>query len=376
MTSLLDDVDPVSTTTLDMRRLQRQARRVKRRRNTAIAVAVGLMVFAVGGSVAWSFAQGFRSDPNVIADYEGPGSGTIVVVIEPGDSGSTIADTLLESGVIASKEAFLLAWNDNPEASRVTPGHYFVQREMRAEFALAALLDPNNRDELRITIPEGRGLNYYFQRIADLTDYSVEEVRAAAEDTAALGLPPEADGNLEGWLFPSTYTFNPGTHPVDIMAEMVALTVRVLDERGVDPDDRVRILTIASLVEKEAKLDEDRPMIAGVIQNRLDDNTPLEFDSTVKYISPSPGVFTTSEERAIDSPYNTYRYAGLPPGPIAAPGAKSIDAAIDPANHDYKFFVTVNLSTGETMYAERYDDHLKNVAIMQEWVRENGQPNT
>jgi UPF0755 protein len=370
MTELFEET--ITTTSLDLRRLQRNQRRIARRKRTAIATAIGLVVFAVGGSVAWSLAQSFATgESSEIADFTGAGQGAVQVVVNQGDTGEDIAQTLFEAGVVASPQAFIVEARNNPDSSRIVPGHYFMQREMKAEFALLALLDPGNRDLLTLTIPEGNVLKVYYQKIADLTDFSFEEVQAAAEDTEALGLPPEAKGNLEGWLFPARYEFNPGTHPTDILAEMVATTIRILDERGVEPEDRVRILTIASLVEKEAKLDEDRPMIAGVIYNRLEIDQQLEFDSTVKYLSPSEGVFTSADERSIDSPYNTYRNTGLPPGPIAGPGAASIEAAINPEDHNYTFFVTVNLYTGETAYAENFLDHQKNVKILQEWYAEN-----
>ncbi len=370
MTELFEET--ITTTSLDMRRLQRNQRRIARRKRTAIATAIGLVFFAVGGSVAWSMVKSFQAgETSVIADYPGAGQGAVQVVVNPGDSGADIAQTLFEAGVIASPQAFIIEARNNPDSARIVPGYYFMQREMKAEYALLALLDPGNRDLLTFTIPEGNVLSVYYQKIADLTDYTFEEVQAAAADTDALGLPPEANGNLEGWLFPARYEFNPGTHPTDILAEMVATTIRVLDQRGVAPADRHRILTIASLVEKEAKLNEDRPMIAGVIYNRLAIDQQLEFDSTVKYLSPSEGVFTSSDERAIDSPYNTYRNTGLPPGPIAGPGAASIEAAIDPAEHNFTFFVTVNLWTGETAYAENFLDHQKNVKILQAWYAEN-----
>src|SRR5690606_37848348 len=147
--------------------------------------------------------------------------------------------------------------NANQESNSIVPGYYFMQKEMRAEYALLALLDPANRDLRTITIPEGRTLESYYEAVANLTDTPIESVRVAAADTEALGLPPEADGNLEGWLFPARYEFNPGVTPTDVLAQMVAQTIRVLDERGVPADERQRVLTIASLIEREARLDED-----------------------------------------------------------------------------------------------------------------------
>jgi len=370
MTDLFE-AEATTTTSLDLRRLQRQKRRAARRRLTLITAAIALVVFAIGASIAWNFLNSFESTSTEIADYDGPGQGNVQIVVEPNDTGSDIAATLYEAGVIASQQAFIIEANSNPDSASITPGYYFMHKEMKAEFALQALLDPSNRDVRSITIPEGKSLEYYYQAIANLTGTSREEVVEAAENTDALGLPAEAEGNLEGWLFPSTYEFNPGVTPQEVLTKMVSQTIRVLDSYDVPEADRQRVLTVASLVEREAKLDEDRPLIASVIYNRLDIDMKLELDSTVKYLSPTEGVWTSDEERAIDSPYNTYANAGLPPGPIAGPGETSIAAAVNPADTDYLFFVTVNLDTGETKYASEYSDHLANVEELRAWVAEN-----
>jgi UPF0755 protein len=331
-----------------------------------------LVLTALGGSVAYNFlTTTFASSSNDIADYEGLGQGTVQVVIEPGDTGTDMAATLFAAGVVASEQSFINAARANPDSSGIKPGFYFMQREMKAEYALLALLDPSNRDLRKITIPEGKSVDFYFDKIASLTGATLEEVTAAAADTEALGLPAEANGSVEGWLFPSTYQFNPGVTPSDVMREMIETTISTLDDAGVAAKDRERILTVASLIEKEAKLDADRPLIAGVIYNRLDADMMLQLDATVKYIAPSDGPFVSADDKEIDSPYNTYKYTGLPPGPIAGSGAASIDAAVNPASHDFFYYVTVNLDTGETRYAKTYDEHLKNSQILRQWIDAN-----
>jgi len=372
MTDLFE-AETTTTTSLDLRRLQRQKRRATRRKWALVLVSLGLVLVAMGGSIAYNFVQGALETEEVgIADYEGLGQGTIQVEIKPGDTGAMIAKTLYEHDVVASVEAFTKVYSDSADAMNIKPGFYFMQRQMKAEYALALLLDPNNRDLRKINIPEGKTLPFYFQKIADLTGASVDEVKAAAEDTEKLGLPAEAGGNLEGWLFPATYEFNPGVTPTAVLQAMVKKTVDVLDAQGVAPENRQRVLTVASLVEMEAKLAEDRPLIAGVIYNRIEQDWKLELDSTVKYVSPdTEGAFITNDEKAIDSPYNTYKYAGLPPAPISGAGEASIAAAVAPAAHDYMFFVTVNLHTGETAYAATLAEHQKNVQAMRAWIDAN-----
>lgn len=379
MTDLFEtDTDLEATTTsLDLRRLQRHRRRTNRRVWTLVLSAAGLVVLAVGGSIAWNFVSSFQGESTEVADYEGAGQGVVQVVVNSGDTGVDIANTLFEAGVIASAQSFIAEASANTAAAGITPGYYFLQREMKAEYALRALLDPANRNEITLTIPEGKTLDYYYQAIANVTEFSAEDIQEVAEsDPEALGLPEQADGNLEGWLFPATYRFNPDVEPADVISEMIRTTVLALDRNGVAADERQRVLTIASIIEREARLAEDRPLISGVIENRLAIDMRLEMDSTVKYLSPSEGVWTSTEERQIDSPYNTYLYTGLPPGPIAAAGESSIQAANDPASHDYLFFVTVNLDTGETMYAENYDQHVNNVAVLNAWYAENRSDST
>lgn len=373
MTDLFEAEVTTTTTSLDMRRLQRQKRRATRRKWALVMVSVGLVLVALGASTAYNFLHdAFETEETAVLDYEGLGQGTIQIVIEPGDTGADIAKTLYENDVVASEEAFTQVYLDSADATSIKPGFYFMPRQMKAEYALSLLLDPNNRDLRKITIPEGKTLDSYYQKIANLTGVGVDEVEAAAQDTEKLGLPAEAGGNLEGWLFPATYEFNPGVTPTAVLQAMVKKTIDVLDVNGVAPADRQRILTVASLVEKEAKLAEDRPLIAGVIYNRLDQGWELELDSTVKYVSPeTEGAFITNDEKEIEDPYNTYKYAGLPPGPIAGAGESAIQAAVAPAQHSYMFFVTIDLATGTTAYAETFAEHQKNVQKLYAWIEAN-----
>jgi UPF0755 protein len=371
MTDLFEIEAPTTTTSLELRRLQREERRRRRRLRTLAASAVALVIFALGASIAWSFVQALRPPPNEVADYTGVGQGMVQIVINPGEDGRAIADTLLENGVIASTGAFILEWNDNQDAARlIQPGYYLLQREMKAEYALQYLMDPDRRLVTNITIPEGWTEAKILDRVASVTGYSLEEVQTIAANTEALGLPEEAGGNLEGWLFPETYSFNPGVNPTDVLAEMVSTTVSMLEDKGVPRDQWERTLIIASIVEREAKIDSDRPLVASVIENRLKNGMALELCSTVNYFTGRSGIPTASELQTAN-PYNTYINVGLPPGPIASPGEASIDAAITPAQTDYLFFATVNLLTGETRFAATFPEHLQNVELLHQWCREN-----
>ena len=157
---------------------------------------------------------------------------------------------------------------------------------------------------------------------------------------------------------------------------MVALTKKTLEDTGVAEDDWQETLIIASIVEGEVSGDADRGKVARVVLNRLEPGPPsyglLQMDSTVHYAEQQRGkAGTTDEQRASDSPYNTYVQPGLPPGPIGNPGAASIEAAADPAEGDWYFFVTVDPDTGETKFATTLDEHNQNVQEFQAWCAEN-----
>jgi UPF0755 protein len=372
MTDLFEIEAPTTTTSLELRRLQRDMRRRQRRIRALIASAIGLVVFALAASASWNFVQALSPKSEGIADYEGSGQGQVQVIINAGDDGATIAKTLYENGVIASEQAFINETYANPDAAKkIQPGYYVLPKEMKAEFALGALLDNDRRITRDITIPEGYRLTQILDRVASITGYSIEEVEAAAADTEALQLPAEAGGNLEGWLFPSTYRFNPDVHPAEVLATMVETTVSVLENEGVPRDQWERILTEASLIEKEAGSDADRPLVASVIENRLDRGMHLEFCSTIRYFLPG-GLSVTIAETQTPNEYNTYLNAGLPPGPIASPGEASIKAAIEPADTNYLYFVTVNPVTGETRFAATFPEHQKNQALFKQWCNDNG----
>jgi UPF0755 protein len=202
-------------------------------------------------------------------------------------------------------------------------------------------------------------------------------LEAALADTAALGLPPYADGEPEGFLFPATYEVQPDTTEAAAMAAMTTQFAQVADsirleqrarELGYSPRE---IVTIASIVQAEARLPEDFGKVAQVIYNRLDDGLALQMDSTVAFANDVFTVFTSDEQRAIDSPYNTYRFPGLPPGPINSPGQQALEAALNPTPGPWRFFVTVNLDSGETKYARTFAEHQRNVAELQRWISEN-----
>lgn len=358
---------------------RRPPRRGPRRVATLLVV---LLVVLGGGYLAWNtvlpaITGAFSGGSGEETDFPGPGEGEVDVVVKPGDTGEQIATTLRDAGVTRTRTAYLEAAAGDPEAAaRIQPGTYALLKGMRGVDAFAALSDPANRTANRTTVREGLWVPETFTVLSKSTGVPVEEYQAAAKDPEALGLPAEAEGDLEGWLFPSSYEFGEETTAAEQLSAMVAQTVKVLEDTGIPREQWRRTLTVASIIEGEVSGDADRAKVSRVILNRLEGGPPsyglLQMDSTVHFVAKERGrAGTTDEQRASDSPYNTYKVQGLPPGPIGNPGKASIVAAANPADGDWVFFVTVNPSTGETRFASTVAEHERNVALFNEWCSAN-----
>lgn len=357
---------------------QRAQQRRGRRRRTAVVLVLAVALVGGAGFVVWSVVGGlFSSEPGeeTVQDFPGPGSGQVQVTVAAGDTGGAIGQTLQEAGVVATVKAFTDAYAANPGAQSIQPGTYSLLQEMRAADAVNALLDPETRVSSRVTIPEGFTAQQIFQRIYEITSISVDDLEAAAADPAAIGLPAEAKGAVEGWLFPATYEVEPGASAASVLAQMVTRTTNLLTSKGVAPDQWETVLIKASIVEREAKLDADRPKVARAMQNRLDSEMLLQIDAVVAYgLGISGTELTTAQTSQAQPPYdayNVYKVTGLPPTPIASPGEPSIDAVLHPADGPWLFWVTVNLDTGETKFAETYDEHQEYVAELRAWQAAN-----
>jgi len=302
-------------------------------------------------------------------DYPGPGTGSVSVVVNPGDTGGVIGQRLQAADVVLTAGAFVDAFTANAKASGIQPGSYTLLKQMKASDALAALLDPANRSVPRVTIREGMWRSEVFAALSKGTSTPLADYVAAAKDPTALGLPPEAKGNLEGYLFPATYEFAEHASAAEQLKTMIGTTTAKLDDLGITPAKAHDVLTMASILEAEARTLADREKVARVLLNRIADHDYLQLDSTVSYAAQRRAVTTTDAERASKSPYNTYTHLGLPPGPIDNPGLVSIQAALTPATGTWRYFVAVNPETGETKFANTFAEHQKNVALFQSWCR-------
>lgn len=350
---------------------RRKDRRRRRRRRTAAVLVVCLLLVGGAGYVVYAIGRPVVEglfEPN---DFTGTGTGVVQVQVAPGDTGRAIGRTLESAGVVKTAGAFVDVASADPRAASIQPGTYQLRSEMAASNALALLLDPASRQSLRVTVPEGLTKAETFAAAAEGTGLPADQLALAAADPT-VGLPPEAAGDPEGYLFPATYDFEPDVTPVEVVTAMVARHGEAMTAVGVPVERRREILVKASLVEDEAQLPEDRPRVARVVENRLARGTPLQLDSTVNFATGKSGITTTEADRATDSPYNTYRYPGLPPGPVNSPGEAAIAAALNPEPGDWLFFVAVNPETGETRYATTEAEHAANVELFRQWLRENG----
>ncbi len=347
----------------------------QRRRRTIIVLTLAIALVGGAGYVVWSVVGGFfggDSGTKTVSDYPGPGHGEVQVQVAPGDTGAAIGATLEKNGVVATAGAFTAAYAANPSATSIQPGTYSMLLEMRASDAVNALLNIENRVSYKVTIPEGFTVAQIYDKIYEITTIPVADLQAAAADTASIGLPAEANGNVEGWLFPSTYLVEPDATATSVLSQMTAKTVEVLTAKAVPNDQWETVIIKASLVEREGKLPEDRPKIARAIQNRLDREMILQIDATVAYGAGKSGTeLTQADLDDASNPYNTYQHLGLPPGPIASPGEVSIDAVLNPADGPWLFWVTVNLDTGETLFSTTNDEQEENKAKLREWQAAN-----
>ncbi len=348
------------------------ARRKKRGPSGCVAVLVALVVLA--GAFYFGVTKGvdWVSDQfAAAADYPGPGSGEVTFQVNKGDSVAEMGRNLKEDGVVKSVQAFLDAAAADPESAGIQVGYYEMKEEMKAVDALDVLLDPSNQVSATVTIPEGLRVVDIVALLAEKTDFGVKKWKAALKDPVALGLPDYANGNPEGYLFPATYEMGPKDKPKDLLAAMVTRWQQAADEAGLEEKAAelgktpAELMIIASLIEAEGRGD-DMPKVARVIYNRLDGpgdkggtNGLLQIDAANAYgIGKSGTTALSSEELAVDTPYNTRLYTGLPPTPIEAPGDDAIAAAANPADGPWYYYVTVDLKTGETKFAATYDEFL------------------
>jgi UPF0755 protein len=320
-----------------------------------------LLVVLVAG-----FAVGYVRD---LFDW-GEVGGPVTVTIPEGVTLSEIGRILEDAGVVRHAFTFVRKAEEDGHGGDLKPGTYELRVNEPYDSLIAVLLAGEKAETATVTIPEGFTLEQTSRRWAKKVDGfgAAAFRRIAAEDPPAVELEGYKEGTtLEGLLFPATYevlrTLKP-RRAVELQLEALFANLEKVDlgrarEANLTTYD---VLIIASLVEREARAADERPLIAAVIWNRLREGMPLQIDATVQYALPEYKEQLTYDDLEIDSPYNTYKIAGLPPTPIANPGLASIQAAADPADVDYLYYVAKGDGSGEHYFSTTYEEFLQNKA--------------
>jgi UPF0755 protein len=302
------------------------------------------------------------------------------VAISRGMSANSVADTLEENGIIKNSFVFGYYLQLKDEGSRFQAGLYEMSPGMDNAAIIAKLNagDTIAEETIRFTIPEG----YTVLQIADklAADGLINKEKfldvaengrswANAESAQAIPDDDKLHKRLEGYLFPETYELKKDSTEEQIITRMLQETDRKLAALPEDWQDAMEasgrtlheIMTIASLIEREVVVDEERALVSSVIYNRLAKPMRLQIDAAVQYALDEPKERLLTKDLEIDSPYNTYKNDGLPPGPIASPSLASIEAAIYPAQSEYLFYVTKKDGSQSHLFAKTYNEHLRNI---------------
>jgi UPF0755 protein len=307
-----------------------------------IAVLVILTPIAVAVFFAFRFVEG-KYFP---ADYSTAGTGQVVVQVQSGQTATSVAPRLVTLGVVASSRAFVLAAEHSPNQTGLEPGFYRLRKHMKASTAYALMLSPSSRVQNKITIPEGWRVSQILAALGAHSGIPAADFQKALASPGSLGLPSYANGKPEGYLFPATYDIQPSQTATAVLHGMVAqfnsyaASINLTKAAAGANLTPTQLVTVASLLQAEGGRLSDYPKIARVVYNRLAAGMPLQFDSTVLYGLGQFGTAATNAQLQSTSPYNTYKYKGLPPGPIDSPGSAAFQAALHPAAGNWLYFVS------------------------------------
>ncbi len=321
----------------------------------SVLVVLGAGYVAAQRLADWGAGLTPGEDETVVAEPGLP----ITIEIAPGASARSIGRQLAAAGVVRNADAFELAVRAADAAGSLKSGVYPLETGMTAEAVLAILIEGPAAETFWVTIPEGLRIQEVLDRLSSVSGVSRTSLEEALLDGSVtsrwLTRPAATLAEWEGLLFPDTYEFSTSVGPVP-MLQLLADTMHARANAVVE-DYAYDLIIVASLIEAEARLDDDRANIASVVFNRLEIDMPLQVDATVLYAMGVRGVALTLDDLDVESPYNTYLYGGLPPTPIGAPGLASLEAAAAPAETDYLYYVLTS-TEGAHSFTASYDEFL------------------
>ncbi|MBQ3389917.1 MAG: endolytic transglycosylase MltG [Firmicutes bacterium] len=338
------------------RPVKKQVKKRKKRSRIPLLLLLIIILLALTG---WSMVFGGTRTVNL--DEQ------ITVTIPEGTSAQQVATILDESGLIKNELSFRVMMKMEGEEGNLRPGVYtFGPGKVTYGEILEELKKGNDEaNAIKVTIPEGYTVDQVAARLEEQGVCSAQEfLDAASYMQVPYGYIPQSGDyhQLEGFLFPDTYSINRNMGPIQIIEMMLAeFDENWTEDRQARADEMgysvYQIVTVASLVEREARVDSERPMIASVIYNRLDADMLLQIDATVQYALGEQKDRLLYSDLQIESPYNTYKYTGLPVGPIASPGLACIDAALYPADTPYYYYQTSKEGDGSHYFCETFAEH-------------------
>ena len=321
---------------------RRRRRGPVRRLAPWIALLVILTPLVVGGLYVYHLYENKVHPP----DYSGAGTApTVTVQVKNGDTATSLAPRLVELGVVASSRSFILAAENSTSKVGLEAGFFRLKHHMQSSVAYAALLNPKNLVQNKLTIPEGLRLSQILARLGAHSGIPLGDFQRVLANPAQLGLPSYAHGKPEGYLFPATYQVQPNDTALTVLKAMVrrfdqeAAQVHLPGAAASVHLTPTQLIIVASLVQAEGGRVQDYPKIAEVVYNRLANGMKLQFDSTVFYGLGKYGTAATAAQINTPGPYNTYLNTGLPPGPIDNPGNAAIQATLHPAHGNLLYFL-------------------------------------
>lgn len=342
--------------------MSRKKKRAKKKGSSA-GLAVLLIILIITIAVGGLFFVNSCNKPLDSANKE-----YISIEIPNGTATITIGRILEDNGLIKNADRFKLYAKFKGYDGKLKAGDYLLSPSMTATEILG-MLEEGHQTTVRFTVPEGLTVRQVGEKLEEegLVDYDkfMEEVESGKFEHKFVSYLPSGENRLEGFLMPNTYDVfeNAGEHEIiDTMLSQFDLIYKDeyysrATELGYDIN---QIITIASMVERETKVDSERAIVASVIYNRLKINMPLQIDATVQYALPEWKDRLMQKDLEVDSPYNTYKYLGLPAGPICSPGEKAIIAALYPASTDYYYYVLDPAMNGSHRFSNDYSTFLKN----------------